>query len=335
MKERDSRQNTNSILKYITAAAAIIGCLGTIIFGYLAIKVGRDTMKDARNIARESGFFDKPDLRLLLGSEELETVFSNEVFLGAPLVKENAINLGKLTFILVNKGKKTAKSIGITDQFPKIGRPSFNELLKMDIGGFLLSKNEIRNEIKDIGNFSYFFLSLPVLNPGQAMLFDSVFLLKETELEDEFELQDKSKVRMQLRFGFKEEITISAEDLQKSDYSLTIQVFQSKNEKELVDKVIQFSKDELKKKRDSLSFPTSRLAALETQAFVAFTAPNLTVEKKNVRLYEYNFRPENIHLITVSSKPNTALIWLFLFALIGTIAGLAFLLRYIRKKLKA
>jgi hypothetical protein len=332
MKQPNSPQNKNSMWKYVVDAAAVIGCLGTIIFGYLAIKVGRDTMQDARNIARETGAFDKPDLRLLLGSEEVETVFPTKVYLGAPVMKGNTINLGKLTLIVANKGKKTAKNIGITDQFPKMGRPGFNELLKIDIGGFLPSKSEIQQEIKEIGNFSYSYFNIPMLNPGQAMSFESAFLLEETEFEDEVELRDKSKIRYQVRFGLMEEITLSAEDLLKSAHPLTIQVVSARNAKELEDKVAQISLEELRKKRKELSFPTSMLAPLETKAFVAFTEPTLIYEKEGLKLYQYEFRPETIALITTYNKPNTKILWLSVFALLATIAGSIILFGYIKRK---
>jgi hypothetical protein len=333
MSGKNSNHESTSLWRYIVDATAIGSLVCTIIFGWISYKATRDAIQDARRIAIESVSLDKPELQLLLGSNELQPTLTNRVFLGGPLMEDNAINFGQFPFTLNNRGKKTAKSVGIVDRFPKFARSQLHDILEFESSSILPSKDEVQHDIKEIGNFSYFSYNIPNINPDIKVKFSEPFILKETEFEDEVAAGNGMKLKYFVRFSLQELITTSAEDQEKRDYELTIAVTQAQGEQELVNKVVQILNEELRKQRESLSFPASYLVPLEAKAYVAFAEPKLITEHEGRKFFMLDF--PDVNPLTVYSKPYTILLWIYGIALLIGIIFSVFLIRYLSRRILA
>jgi len=295
-------QKRSSLWKYTVDVAAIIGCLGTVFFGWLAVKVTRDAARDAREIAVQSGSFDKPNLRLLLGTNELENDQMNLVFLGAALTSDKAINVGHLPFIIRNTGKKTAKAVEVLDQLPKPSRAPLNGIVEMKTEGFLSPRAEFHTEMKEIGNFSYIYYSTEAINPGTNIGFSDPFIMEPTEFEGDFETKDKFKVRVAVQYSIQQHLTISAEDQEKQDYSLSVAILNVHDERALKDRVSRILGERLSKRRSQLPYLTSLWATLQENAYFAYAEPKMLVDKDGLQVYEVKYPFETIRVLTVMNR---------------------------------
>jgi len=308
------------IWRTVVDVAAIAGCLGTILFGWLAVRVARDAITDARQLASDSGALDRPELRLSIGSQPLDSDSQNRLFLGFPFTDSKTINVGKVPFFVHNNGKKTARDLVVIDRFPKLARSQLHDALTLRQEGFFPKKDEVQSEIKEIGNFSYIYYSVSHVNPDHGFLLYEPMLLTRTHFDVPLDIGDGSKIVAKINVAFQQNITISATDQVTHDYDVDVETFDCRTDQELLDKTFQQLSGALKTKRAGLSLPLRWLATLESKAFVAFATPTTLSNIEGARLNQVEFKPEAFKEITVYDHSRTRSVFIFTLVIIATLA---------------
>jgi hypothetical protein len=314
-----------SIWKYTVEAAAIIGCLGTIFFGWLTIRVTHD-------MAEQSRSFDKPELRLLLGRFELEPGVENRLFLGAPLSEGKAVNYASIPYVIRNTGQKSAKNIDVTDRFPKLARTQLQDITTFEIEGVGPRQSQFTQEMKEIGQASYIHYMAEAIDPGITIGLNEPFILDKTEFESDVKLEHMT-ARIKVKYALQQLLTVGAEDQLRRDYPVNIVVTDVRNESELIGRVEEALKERLASRRSQLPYLTALRRTLREDAYFAFVEPKLTAEHDGVRLYETLYPVESVKSITVTQEPQLLLMIIYLVdALMILITAIAIIGRWRRRR---
>jgi hypothetical protein len=182
-------------------------------------------MDASRKLARDTGAFDRPDLRCFLNNNEISPSDPVNIAFACPK-KEGTLHLVPLAIMLGNVGKKSAQNIGVDLRFQKH--------LRMIVPDSLISKevNSLRNDVQverksvTLGNHEFAAYTISMLNPTRGAHIVELVPIESTHFNDTISATTKDghmiSFALSVNYGINGQITVSAKDIQSVDYNVIL-----------------------------------------------------------------------------------------------------------------
>ncbi|MBD9402118.1 hypothetical protein [Comamonas sp. CMM02] len=209
---------------YILTSLALIITIFGLGITYYGIHV-------SRQIARESGSFDKAAWEIGIGDIPLVARKDNFVLIGAPVLATTSTPVvGAIPFTLRSTGKKSLETLLLSFQYHELFQRELLEELDYEMSG-AFSAIQLKKNTSSQDKRIFVSYSLDTLNPGVVLRILEPVFLEETILRHEESFTTKDGVNLTTpieaifskQFGF----SASARDTQVVGYSISVSIDQA------------------------------------------------------------------------------------------------------------
>jgi len=281
------RLNKDRLISVASVVVAII----SVIVAIWAIKV-------SKNIAVQSGSFDKPILEVLIGNNEISKSQVNELVIGLDVEKYgNEFVVGGIPIAISNSGKKSLKGVNFKFSYHEsIGRQAL-ELMEYNVVGGYHSKHVDRHFSKmgSVQVASYYF---PQLDPQGVVEITDPLVIAETRYKDRITLDNGISFTATVDYGLVVEIGASALDMVPIVRDLNVSVINAtslselqRKHRETIVKNINETREEahILEYLESLVFGNNRVN-------VSYVYPEIeSVSSEQVTIYEAEILGSKLH----------------------------------------
>ncbi|MCX6316876.1 MAG: hypothetical protein NTW29_06280 [Bacteroidetes bacterium] len=198
------------------------GIIG-ITIGLVGLVVSYKSCTSARDIAADSGSFDRPNLVLGIANYILPNNNSQDTtaLIFCRTNNDSSVNICNLPFQISNFGKKTAQDIKALIEFPKI-----TSLAVMDTSALVYSAPKVTSFIRSINEnkeSNFITYSIGEINPGLMVEFNEPFNFHKTEVKTSVPINDTFSFNVNVSYSLPFNISLTAKDIpsQRQHFSIT------------------------------------------------------------------------------------------------------------------
>jgi hypothetical protein len=207
-------------MKNVISIASLAVAIASMAYACQSIQVDKQ-------IAEASGSLDRATLEVAIGDHPITPGKEIFVFVGTPILATATVPaIGAIPFTFRSSGKKSLDYLLVSFQYYDIFRRDLLEKMDPVVSGPF--SGDLRKTTSERDNRYFVSYSLPVLNPGVALVIGEPLFLEETQLRSAFPVTTKAGENLSIAYDtmyFKNfGLLVSARDSQVLGYPISVAV---------------------------------------------------------------------------------------------------------------
>lgn len=257
---KNPEHNRISLIDKVNLGLGIFSIIGVII----SILISIWGIQTTKNIAKESGAFDKGIFQLSFGGYFVSPDIDFDVYYGVDFSDTSLLNFATLPFGVHNFGKKTIDNANMIIKYPHIANIAVNDSL-IEFNAF--STEPIERKFSTVEPYDQVIIKFNSMNPNYSIEAGELICLRgETMFKHIFPVTTKDShtinLSTSLKYAYPVTVGLTAKDIITAQYNFIINYRKETDFEKLIDKVIQ---EKISQKEDSLEGSKNFFVIIPTQ----------------------------------------------------------------------